>query len=449
MTSKKASRTCAGGCTAASWTTLHQHAGAVGVERPLHDLLHLAGDARLLRRQDRLDVAAADDLAHGALGHRLDGALRVEQVEHEVLRPGGVDAPLHVEVDVDDVLVAGQHHALLEHVAPAPPRAAAGAVADLDRVDGADVRLDHLADRVGQVVAQALAGLADVAAEDRVDADLARRDRVEARGEPEQHGAERQRGEALAAHGAAAGDEVLDAGPGRGEGSARGPAGRRPLPRRCGPPPQGPPEPPRLPHGPPPPPPPPPLWLLQGIVRLSLSPSAGRSFDGDVGRVVRAPRPPVKDGRWWRGRGADQRPAAAGRRGSITSLAPRVPPLQVDEGEGVLVVRAGRVILAAKLAEGGAVEGGEEHVALGRGVDEGEVEPLGLRQGERVDLCPADHHGLGGAHRGPELGGSRARLVPVARDVHARRREGSGRGSAPRSRGRAAAGRSTRRSCGP
>ena len=58
--------------------------------------------------------------------------------------------------------------------------AEAGAVADLDRVHLADIRLDHAADRVGEVVAQALALGADVAAEDRLDADLLRRDGVEA-----------------------------------------------------------------------------------------------------------------------------------------------------------------------------------------------------------------------------------------------------------------------------
>ena len=76
-----------------------------------------------------------------------------------------------------------------------------------------------------------------------------------------------------------------------------------------------------------------------------------------------------------------------------------------------------RVILAAKLAEGGAVEGRETGVALGRGMDEGEVEPRGLRQGERVDLGAADDHDLGGAHlAAPRSAASRQRLVPVVRD---------------------------------
>ena len=115
------------------------------------------GDARLLGREDRLDVAAADHLAHGALRHRLDGALRVLEVEHVVLRPRGVDLPDHVEIDVDDVLVGREHQALFGDVAGSA-LARRRAVADLDALLRRDVRLLDLADRVRQVVAQALAG---------------------------------------------------------------------------------------------------------------------------------------------------------------------------------------------------------------------------------------------------------------------------------------------------
>ena len=48
------------------------------------------------------------------------------EVEDEILGAGRVDAPLHVEIDVDDVLVAGQHQAFLEHVAAAALRRLAG-----------------------------------------------------------------------------------------------------------------------------------------------------------------------------------------------------------------------------------------------------------------------------------------------------------------------------------
>ena len=89
-------------------------AGAVVVEHVLHQLLHglLGLLARL--RQERLDVGLADDLAHGALGHFLHGDLGVLDVEEVFLRV--LDAPEDDEIDIDDVLVAGQHQAFLRHV---------------------------------------------------------------------------------------------------------------------------------------------------------------------------------------------------------------------------------------------------------------------------------------------------------------------------------------------
>ena len=64
----------------------------------------------------------ADDLAHGALGHLLHGDLGVLDVEEVLLRV--LDAPEDDEIDVDDVLVAGQHQAFLGHVAHAAGEAA-------------------------------------------------------------------------------------------------------------------------------------------------------------------------------------------------------------------------------------------------------------------------------------------------------------------------------------
>ena len=163
---------------------------------------------RLLGREHGLDLAASHNLAHGALGDRLDRALRVLEVEDEILGAGRVDAPLHVEIDVDDVLVAGEHQAFLEDVAAAALRA--WPVADRDGAPGAHVRLQHLADRIGQVVAQAFAGRAGVAAEDHVDADLVRPDGVEAGREPQHdRGEEDDRG-GLAAEGGAARDDGLE-----------------------------------------------------------------------------------------------------------------------------------------------------------------------------------------------------------------------------------------------
>ena len=90
-------------------------AGAVAVEDLLHQLLHLGLGLGAGFGQDRLDVALADDLAHGALGHRLHRAFGILDVEQKVGRVG--DPPEHDEVDIDDVLVAGDHQAFLGHVA--------------------------------------------------------------------------------------------------------------------------------------------------------------------------------------------------------------------------------------------------------------------------------------------------------------------------------------------
>ena len=57
------------------------------------------------------------DLAHGAFGHRLHRAFRILDVEQIVAGSARLDPPEHREIDVDDVLVAGEHQALFRHVA--------------------------------------------------------------------------------------------------------------------------------------------------------------------------------------------------------------------------------------------------------------------------------------------------------------------------------------------
>ena len=68
--------------------------------------------------EDRLDFRAADHLAHGAFGDRLHGAFRILDVELIVAGAAlRLDHPEHREIHIDDVLVAGEHQALLRHVA--------------------------------------------------------------------------------------------------------------------------------------------------------------------------------------------------------------------------------------------------------------------------------------------------------------------------------------------
>ena len=83
----------------------------------LHQLVHGGLDALPRAGEDRLDGRAADDLAHGAFGHRLHRAFRLLDVEEVVAGALGLDHPEHREIDVDDVLVAGEHQALFRHVA--------------------------------------------------------------------------------------------------------------------------------------------------------------------------------------------------------------------------------------------------------------------------------------------------------------------------------------------
>ena len=114
----------------------------------------------------------ADDLAHGALGHFLHGDLGVLDVEEVVLRV--LDAPEDHEIDVDDVLVARQHQALLRHVAhrAVPARTLARAHADLDDVLARHLGQAHLLDRIGQAEMQARRLAPDRLAESHDDAEL-------------------------------------------------------------------------------------------------------------------------------------------------------------------------------------------------------------------------------------------------------------------------------------
>ena len=212
---------------------------------------------------------ARHHLAHRQLGDGLDGRGRVREVEEELRRVA--DVPDHLEGDVDDVLVAGQH----QPGAGAAHRAGADLLGVLAR---------HLHDLVGddRPGREVQAGLADAVAaafaEGELDRLLLGPHGVERHQHPEPD--ERRAGDGEAApaerrrrrrpcRAAAA------AGRGRpsGSGAAPAPCGRS---RRCrapaaaaraallprSPPPQGPRPPPFL-SSPPPPPPPqgPPLLL--------------------------------------------------------------------------------------------------------------------------------------------------------------------------------------------
>ena len=90
---------------------LDEHAGLIVVEHFLHAVLHVRFDRLAVAGQNAVDRLQADDLAHDAFGDRLHRFFGVADVEDEILRLGRVDLPAHAELDVDDVLIAGQHQA--------------------------------------------------------------------------------------------------------------------------------------------------------------------------------------------------------------------------------------------------------------------------------------------------------------------------------------------------
>jgi hypothetical protein len=96
------------------------------------------------------------------------------------------------EIDVDDLLVAGQHQALSRRVALRP-------AAHLGLVQPRERHLLHRLDGRGQVIVQARVGLAAVGAEGGDHALLAGRDLVDARRQPGQHEAAADQRDHLAA----------------------------------------------------------------------------------------------------------------------------------------------------------------------------------------------------------------------------------------------------------
>ena len=176
---------------------LDHDAGAVMVERLLHQFLHRRLDGLARAGEDRLNVGAADHLAHGAFGHRLHRAFRILDVEQIVADAGRLDLPQHREIDVDDVLVAGEHQAFLRHVARRGAAAAHvldRAHADVDLVDAQRLRREHRLDRIGQVVIQSRLHLAHVLAEAQHHAEFVRLNPEEAGKSPQrQHRQSQQR----------------------------------------------------------------------------------------------------------------------------------------------------------------------------------------------------------------------------------------------------------------
>jgi hypothetical protein len=151
----------------------------VAVHRLLHEVARLGGDVLAALVQREVHLGAADDLADRRLGHELHHLLGLAVVEDEGFRAHEV--VLHRELDVDDVLVLGQHHRFL---GVAVRRGVA--IADLDGAHLLEIDDVDRFDREGQVPARpGLRGLR-VLAEAGHDAAPAFVDDIEAAREPDE-----------------------------------------------------------------------------------------------------------------------------------------------------------------------------------------------------------------------------------------------------------------------
>src|SRR5208283_5580066 len=161
-----------------------------------HPLLHVGLDGFAVGGENAVDSLQANDLAHDALGHRLDRLARIENVEHIVFGLGRIDLPVHPKVNVDDVLIPGKHLALFWDVRIRPETA----IADFGDLLIPDWNLDHGANWPGPVGVEASGSLAGIATENEIDPNLARLDCVErSPGEPEQQRGEHKEEDAAAA----------------------------------------------------------------------------------------------------------------------------------------------------------------------------------------------------------------------------------------------------------
>src|SRR5262249_27846630 len=109
--------------------------------------------------------------------------------------------PEYRKIDVDDVLVTGEHQALLRHVAHcgATTQILNKPHADIDAVDARDFRREHRFDGVWQVIIETGFRVAHVFAETQHHAELVRIDAEEARKSPDGDCGKRQQDEASAA----------------------------------------------------------------------------------------------------------------------------------------------------------------------------------------------------------------------------------------------------------
>ncbi len=168
----------------------HFDADLVAVQDGLHEGADAGGDLVALLGQRGIHAHLADDLAHGRLGHLDHGFTGVAAFEQP--GPGIVQAVLDGELDLDDVLVLGEHGGLAQ----------AGTLDDAVTADvgGADLGDEHQfvpLDGVRQAPVEAGVDRGLVLAELGDDGLLPFLDDEEAGAQPDQHG---HRGDQADAH---------------------------------------------------------------------------------------------------------------------------------------------------------------------------------------------------------------------------------------------------------
>ena len=160
--------------------------------------LRVGLDLAAALRQRLGDRGLAYYFSHGALGSGFDRRLGVPNVEEISL--GVLDDPKGGEVDVDDVLVAGQHQCLFGNLAGdlAAARALGIPVADLGPVDAGHARRQDALDRARQVIVETWLSRPIIGAKPQNDPDLIGQYAVEAARQPDDEDAEHDDGDAAA-----------------------------------------------------------------------------------------------------------------------------------------------------------------------------------------------------------------------------------------------------------
>src|SRR3984893_9914711 len=147
----------------------------IGVEDPLQQGMRVGFDFAAPLRQRLGDRRLADHFAHGTLGRGF--YRRVRSPDTEEIGLGVLDYPKDGEVDIDDVLVTGQHQGFFRHLArhrAADRRTFGAAVADLGAVDAGHAGSQHFLNRARQVVVEAGLGGPIIGPKAQHDADLVR-----------------------------------------------------------------------------------------------------------------------------------------------------------------------------------------------------------------------------------------------------------------------------------